>query len=1468
MSSHPVEDAGASEHRKGVSFPVVGIGASAGGLDACKALVEALPPVTGMAFILVQHLDPTHDSMMVELLAGLSSLSVVQARDGMPVEREHLYTIPPDASLTLVGGVLRLSRPTQRHGTRLPFDILLNALADDCGPLACCVVLSGSGSDGSLGVKAVKAAGGFVVAQEPEDAQHGGMPRSAIDTGLVDRVLAAQAIPAALIAHGKTLAHAETVAGEGAPPGSPAPVDTAVTLEAILDLLRTRTSADFTSYKRGTLQRRVERRMALTDIGVGEMARYLESLSDVPGELDLLAKDLLIHTTGFFRDRAVFALLEEKTVPDLLRARAADRSVRVWVAGCSTGEETYSLAMLLRERITAEKLDVKVQIFASDIDPQAIATAREGLYASAVDADVSPARLSRFFTREDQSYRVSPELRAVVVFTVQDVLVDPPFSRLDMISCRNLLIYLDASAQAKVVSLFHFALKPDGLLLLGTAETVGRADDRFAVQSKAERLYRKIGRGRAADLGFVAPPADGTRAPASRQAPARPRQAALADVCRRAVLETYAPAAVLINRRNECVYHLGRTDDYLKIASGFSNHDLLEMARQGTRTRLRTAIQRARAEAARVVVPGGRTTRHGATVAFDIAVQPITEADDDLVLVSFVDVVEHVSQAARSIPPQESTRVLELERELEAARAELQGAIHDLETSSEDQRAVNEEALSFNEEYQSTNEELITSKEELQSFNEELTALNGQLQETLEKQRTTSNDLQNVLYSTDVATLFLDMDLKIRFFTPATTSIFSVIPGDVGRPLADLRSHAVDIGFDDDVRAVLRSLVPSEREVEARQGAWFNRRILPYRGHDGAVEGVVITFTDVTGRKHGAEALEAAKRVAEQATLAKSRFLAAASHDLRQPLQTLSLIRGLLAKGAKDEATRKLIDGLAGTLAAMGGMLDTLLDVNQIEAGTVRPDVRCFAISDILDRLRDEFTYDAEAQAIALRVVRCRLVVESDQHLLEQMIRNLLSNALKYTPRGKVLLGCRRCDGALRIEIWDTGAGIPVEDLDAIFDEYHQLDNAAREPGRGLGLGLSIVQSLGRLLGHRVHVRSWPGRGSVFSIEVKRPVEGAPALDVTRRSDDGSARDARHRTGAILVVEDDAEIRNLLGLVLTADGHRVAMAADGAAALALVADAFAPDLILADYNLPGGMNGLDVTTAILLKLARRVPVVILTGDISTGALRAIGERDCLTFNKPVQAETLLGILQTLLAPEPQAAKVRGSQPIVAEQPSTLRPTLIVVDDDDLIRSSIRALFEADGYVVEDYAHGEAFLAAYHPSGTGCLLLDACLPGLSGLEVLASLRSAGHGLPTIMITGRSDVAMAIGAMKAGASDFIEKPASPEDLLASVKRALDRAHDASERHAWREQAAGNLAGLTSRQHQVMDLVLAGNASKIIAFKLGISQRTVENHRASVMRKTGSKSLPALARLAVAARTDVGDPAARGSGAVVPA
>ena len=737
----------------------------------------------------------------------------------------------------------------------------------------------------------------------------------------------------------------------------------------------------------------------------------------------------------------------------------------------------------------------------------------------------------------------------------------------------------------------------------------------------------------------------------------------------------------------------------------------------------------------------------------------------------------------------------------------------------------------------------------MQSLNEELTALNSQLQETLDRQRTTSDDLQNVLYSTDVATIFLDVNLNIRLFTPAARSLFNLIPGDVGRPLADLASLAAYAALLPDARAVLAKHLPIERQIEAGGGSWRLRRILPYRTQDGGVEGVVITFADITERKSVNDALEAARKQAEMADAAKSRFLAAASHDLRQPLQTLALLQGLLARAVEGERERKMVARIGETLGAMTGMLNALLDINQIEAGVVRAEIELFPVNDLLVKLRDELAYQAHAKSLVLRMVPCSLSIYSDPRILEQMVRNLLANALKYTKSGKILLGCRRRDGKLRIEVWDTGIGIPDAEIQAIFDEYHQIGNEARERSLGLGLGLSIVRRLGNLLGHRVRVRSRHGDGSVFSIEVPLPETATAAKPAERRSPDEPAGARRRgRKGAILVVEDDPQLRELLAQFLNEEGHRVARAYDGAEAMQLVErEDFRPDAILADFNLPNGMNGLEVTAKVRQKLHRDIPVIILTGDISTKTLRAIAGADCAQLNKPVKLEEVTQAIQQVLAPK-LSAPALILRPTTGPPPGP--PVIYVVDDDSHIREALRSVLEDDGRTVEDFASCEDFLDAFRPGREACLLLDAHFPGMSGLDLLKRLDDEGHLPPAVMITGNADVAMAVQAMKAGASDFIEKPIGRDELLACVERALDHSQDATKLVAWREAAARHMAGLTLRQKQVMELVLAGCPSKNIAADLGISQRTVENHRAAIMKRTGAKSLPALARLAVAA------------------
>ncbi len=1419
------------------NFFVIGIGASAGGLEACKKLVEALPADSDMAFILVQHLDPTHESMMVDLLSSDTSIIVQEAKQGMPLEAGHFYTIPPGKYLSVANGALHLSQPQAPHGARLPFDFLLSSLAEEFGTRAICVVLSGTGADGSLGLKTIKEKGGLVIVQDPGEAAYNGMPQSAIATGMSDLVLPVAKIPAAFVKKEKYLADIPNQIPARKPQNF---------ISEIIELLRTQTVHDFTLYKQGTLKRRIERRMAMIAIEPKNTDRYLEVLHNDPKEIPLLAKDLLINVTGFFRDPEVFDLLAKKIIPDLVRGKAPDQALRIWISGCSTGEEAYSLAMLFKEQITQAKLSIKLQVFTSDVDADAITQAREGFYPETIVADVSPARLARFFSREINGYKVSSELRGSVVFTVQDVLADPPFSRLDMISCRNLLIYLGPEAQARVISLFHFALREDGMLLLGMAETPGNIEGRFEAVSKAERVYRRIGRSRPGEFGFLARAGEGVQISAHAGQDQRAlRQGALFDLCQRLVTDTYAPAAVLINRKHECLYSLGATDRYLRVAPGHPTHDVLAMARPDLRIKLRAAIQQATEKKARIVIAGGRINQNGKMVSFNIDVQPVSSEGDDMLLICFVDASAHEPRFGR-VAGQNSSQVAELEKELEETRQELQSAVRHLELSSEEQKTINQETLSVNEEYQSTNEELLTSKEELQSLNEELTALNSQIQETLERQRTTSNDLQNILYSTDVATLFLDTDLNIRFFTPATKSLFNVIAGDIGRPLADLHSLAEDNALSDDARAVLRNLTPIDREIETEDGICFIRRILPYRTHDNGVEGVVITFTDITERKHTAKALEETKHQAELANVAKSRFLAAASHDLRQPLQTLALLQGLLAKIVKGAQAQTLVARLDQTLDAMSAMLNTLLDINQIEAGTVHAEMVGFPINTILNRLREDFHYQAQAKNLDLKVIPCGLSIYSDLRLLEQMLRNLLANALKYTEHGKVMLGCRRKAGMLSIEIWDTGIGIPEKEYQAIFEEYHQLDSPARERSLGLGLGLSIVQRLGNLMGHKVHVRSQRGKGSVFTIEVGLSSDEIPLpFENQQLAMKSTAKENIGRIGTILVIEDDQEVRTLLELFLKDAGHRVATAADGRVALKLVTrEKFYPDLILADYNLPNGMHGLQIASKLREKLKSQVPVIVLTGDISTGSLRDIALQNCVQLNKPVKLKELTKVIQQLLPAQAQPDHLSVSLETDA------KPTIFIIDDDDGIRAVIRSILEEKNWAVEDYATGEDFLKAYSPGRKGCILIDVSLPGMTGLDLLARLNRQDNKLPAIIITGHSDVPMAVQAMKGGASDFIEKPISQEELVASIQRALEQSEDSGKLLAHRETAARNLAGLTSRQLQIMELVLAGHPSKNIATDLGISQRTVENHRAVIMKKTGAKSLPALARLALTA------------------
>jgi two-component system CheB/CheR fusion protein len=1183
-----------------------------------------------------------------------------------------------------------------------------------------------------------------------------------------------------------------------------------------------------------------------------------------PAECDRLANDLLINVTSFFRDPKVFETLETVILPETIRQLAAGQALRIWVAGCSTGEEAYSMAMICHDAIAGTRRDIKLQIFASDVDTDAIAIAREGFYQPDIAANVPAERLARHFIAEEGGYRVVPALRGQVVFSVQNVLTDPPFSRINLITCRNLLIYLNTQAQAKVLTLFHFALNEGGTLVLGTSETVGKAEDRFAPIIGAEGCYRHIAHSRQGEAGFPFSFTDKLPVLARDDRPApNARQASLADICNRAVLAHYAPAAVLINRQHECLFSIGPTNRFLRVAPGYATLDLLAMASPALRTRLRLAINRAIKGEQRV--DGGRTrlTADGTTIWFRISVECLAETAENLMLVCFVEEPAPSAHAATDQTPADRTRIAELEHELAETQADLQASIQQREVTNQEHKSINEEALSVNEEFQSTNEELLTSKEELQSLNEELTALNSQLQETLDRQRLASDDLQNVLYSTNVGTMFLDTNLKIRFFTPAIKPLFNVIAGDLGRPLADLRPVANDPDLLIDAQLVLTDGATIEREVAAPDNVWFMRRIFPYRAHDSRVQGVVITFADITERKQSIAAFEAAKHEAERANVAKSRFLAAASHDLRQPLQVLTLLKDQLAHALNEgDPARRAGDLFARfdqTLRGLSGMLDVLLNINQIEVGAVNPHRKVFCVTGMLDRLRDEFMPLAEARGLSLTVLPSAARVESDPLLLEQIIRNLLGNAVKYTRQGRIVIACRHRGGNLRIEVRDSGIGIEEDQLQAIFEEFHQVDNPARNRNQGLGLGLAIVQRLGDLLGHTIDVRSVPGKGSVFAVTVPcrtddappspeaEPQTGPDAENTALPSD--TAPSARHRS-AIVVVEDDPDLLDLLAQLLRSRGHSVSCAPDAAVAMELIAKgAIRPDILLTDYNLPGGKTGIELLVGLRAMLRKDLPAIVLTGDISTDAVAQIANEACIHLSKPVEPEALMRAIGQLCS----GAVIASASGVAATGTvgtGTLGPgdraaVTYIIDDEAQIRLAIRDLLLNDGQAVMDFASAEAFLAAYRPGTAGCLLIDAHLPGLSGIGLLGKLRARGDHVPVIMITGDGDVGLAVEAMRAGASEFIEKPVGSADLLASIHRATAQSRDirlVDEAHADAAQRAG---ALTARQKEVMTMVLAGHPSKNIAADLGISQRTVENHRAEIMQRMGAKSIPELAR-----------------------
>jgi two-component system CheB/CheR fusion protein len=847
--------------RKSDNFLIVGIGASAGGLEALEQFLRNVPAGCGIAFVIIQHLDPTYKGILPELLQRATAMPVFQVKDRMKVMPGSVYVIPPNKDMSILHGVLHLFDLAAPRGLRLPIDFFFRSLAEDRKERGIGVILSGMGSDGTMGLRAIKENTGIALVQEPSSAKFDSMPRSAIEAGLADLIAPAEALPGKIIdylLHASVLSRSDQTLEE----------KDQSALEKIMILLRTRTGQDFSLYKKNTVYRRVERRMSIHQID--RISTYVRYLQENPQEVELLFKELLIGVTNFFRDPETWIQLRDEAVPTLLANHPSGGTLRAWSAGCSTGEEAYSMAITFKEAVDKVKPgeNYKLQIYATDLDQDAIDKARQGIYPANIAADVSPDRLKRYFIQEENGYRICKEIREMVTFATQNVIMDPPFTKLDILICRNLLIYLTPELQKKLLPLFHYSLLTGGVLFLGSAESISAFADLFTTLNAKARLFRKrecvLGEQPAFPATFV-PTHKGVSGVGALNPVAN-----LQSLADQLLLQHFSPPAVLANNKGDIVYISGRTGKYLEPAAGKANWNIFAMAREGIRFDLGGAFQKAQRQKEAVTVKGLKVGAGVFMQTVDIKIQTIDEPEAlrGMVMIVFNDVAtipEKKAPAGSRAAPAGSKRVFDLEHELQQFREELQTTREEMQSSQEELISTIEELQSTNEELQSTNEELTTSREEMQSLNEELQTVNAEQQSKMEELARVSNDMRNLLNSTEIVTVFLDNELHIRRFTTGADKIFRVRPGDVGRPLSEIVNDLVYPDLTEEVQKVLQTLVFSEKQVATADGRWYSVRIMPYSTMEDIIAGVVITFSNISAfRKSETMLLEEIERLKGQ----------------------------------------------------------------------------------------------------------------------------------------------------------------------------------------------------------------------------------------------------------------------------------------------------------------------------------------------------------------------------------------------------------------------------------------------------------------------------------------------------------------------------------------------------------------------------------------------------------------------------
>lgn len=853
----PVSDRSTQDNeasRKAIS--IVGIGASAGGLEAFEQFFRHVPVDSDMAYVLVSHLSPDHESLLDEILQRTTSMPVIQAQDQMQVSPNTVYIIPPNRDMTIFHGRLQLRVMEEPHAQRMPIDEFLRSLAEDQGEKAIGIILSGTGTDGTLGLRAIIGAGGIALVQEPTQAKYDGMPSSAIRAGYANHVLPVEKMAEVIVSGAKLHQRHRLV--------SPQPSNVGGIAQVLMQL-RTVTGHDFSQYKKSTITRRIERRMA--QHGIEDTDVYVRYLKESPAEVHLLFRELLINVTSFFRDPEAFACLQQDVLPRLLKDKPESYAFRVWVAGCATGEEAYSIAILLREWMEENRRELKVQIYSTDLDDDAIAVARAGAYTPNIAQDVAPERLHRFFVKGDAGYHIKKEIREMVVFAVQNVIKDPPFTKLDLLACRNLMIYLQPELQNRLIPAFHYALKPGGVLFLSPSESIGNHTSLFTPLNRKWKFYTAINSAASTQPMMTGSltwaKSSSTKAP--EEIMQKTKDPNFAELTRRMLVQCFAPASVVTDLTGNVLYVHGETGKYLRPAPGKPSLNVIEMAREGLELRLRTAILAA-AQGTPTLKEEVRFMSDSEFMLVALSVRPVPnpQGEEMVLLVSFEDIAPPPKPRRKSTTKApEQGRIEELERELALNKENLRATIEEYQASNEELKSTNEEMQSTNEELQSTNEELETSKEELQSVNEELITVNAELQAKIEQLSGMQNDMKNLLDNISIGTIFLDEHMLIRRFTREASKVYRLVVSDVGRALADINSNLEAENLLVEAQSVLETLVPFEQELRTTLGTWYLVRIQPYRTLENVIEGVVMTFTDITQRIKVEAAVQQAREMAE-----------------------------------------------------------------------------------------------------------------------------------------------------------------------------------------------------------------------------------------------------------------------------------------------------------------------------------------------------------------------------------------------------------------------------------------------------------------------------------------------------------------------------------------------------------------------------------------------------------------------------